>query len=267
MRLLRKYIYYLLSIFRLLLGFENPVLILNIFLGKKPAAPRMVRLRRGPAFFVRGAMDVWSIKETFLDRFYERCGFVIQPGWTVIDVGAGLGDFTVYAAQVANTKLLAFEPFPESFKLLIKNVALNRAQNIIVYPDAVSSTQGTLLLDMAGGEPLQFQSSNAPVTKPESQIEVNARSLAEALLETGQGTCALLKLDCEGAEYNILMESPAEVLAKINRIVMEYHDGATAYSHQDLVLYLEASGYKVQTFANPVHANLGYLRAERQEIA
>jgi FkbM family methyltransferase len=263
MRLIRKYSYYLLSIFRLLTGFENPVLILNIFLGKKPSAPRTVRLRCGPSFFVRGAMDVWSIKETFLDRFYERCGFAIQPGWTVIDVGAGLGDFTLFSARVNSTHVLAFEPFPESFVLLKENVAVNKAENVDVFSEAVDSAEGTLLLDLAGGEPLQFQSRNAPVTQPDSQITVRARSLSDAVLQTGQGTCDLLKLDCEGAEYNIIMKSPPEVLGNIQRIVMEYHDGVTAYSHRDLVKFLTNQGFKVQAFSNPVHKNLGYLRAER----
>jgi FkbM family methyltransferase len=263
MRFLRKYSYYLFSIMELFSGFENPALILRIFIGKKAAGSKTIRLRSGLAFRVRGAMDVWSIKETFLDRFYERCGFVVQPGWTVIDVGAGLGDFTLFAARVENTRVLAFEPFPESFTLLKENVALNQAKNIDIFPEAVGSVEGTLLLDLAGGEPLQFQSRNSPITQPDSQIAVRARALSEAILQTKQGTCDLLKLDCEGAEYDILMKSSPETLAKIQRIVLEYHDGVTAYSHHDLVQLLHGRGFKVQSFPNPVHGNLGYLRAER----
>jgi FkbM family methyltransferase len=263
MRLIWKYTYYFTSIIRLLTGFENPVEILSIFMGKKAAGSRTVRLRSGPAFRVRAAMDVWSIKETFLDRFYERCGFVIHPGWTVIDVGAGLGDFTLFAARVEDTRVLAFEPFPESFALLKENVALNQTDNVDVFSEAVGSAEGTLLLDLAGGEPLQIQSRNAPVTQPDSQIAVRARSLSEAVLQTGHGTCDLLKLDCEGAEYDILMKSSPEVLSKIQRIVMEYHDGVTFQSHDDLIVFLHSRGYKVDVFDNPVHKELGYLRAER----
>lgn len=263
MRLIRKYTYYFASILRLLTGFKNPSLILSVFLGKKAVEPRTARLRHGPAFRVRGAMDVWSIKETFLDRFYERCGFVIQPGWTVIDVGAGLGDFTLFAAQVKGTSVFAYEPFPDSAKLLGENVALNKMENIHVSPEAVSSIQGSLLLDLAGGEPLQIKSHNTPVTQPDHQISVKARSLMGILDSLGESPCNLLKLDCEGAEYDILIKSPPETLAKIERIVMETHDGVTEYSHQDLAEYLMTLGFNVQTFANPVHKNLGYLRAER----
>jgi len=263
MRLLRKYSYYLFSIFELFVGFKNPAVILSIFLGRKASKSRIVHLRGGPAFRVRGAMDVWSIKETFLDRFYERCGFAIQPGWTVIDIGAGLGDFTLFAALVDDTRVISFEPFPESFGFLRENVALNEAKNVEAFSEAVSSAEGTLLLDLTGGEPLQFQSHNGPVTQPASQITVRARSLSDAVLQTGQGTCDLLKLDCEGAEYDILMKSPPEILRIIQRIVMEYHDGVATNSHHDLVHFLHGQGFKVQTFDNQVHENLGYLRAER----
>jgi len=263
MRLLRKYFYYLFSIFELFAGFKNPGLIMRIFLGRNIPKSRIVHLKGGPAFRVRGAMDVWSIKETFLDRFYERYGFVIQFGWTVIDIGAGLGDFTLFAALVDDTHVIAFEPFPESFTFLKENVALNKVKNIEAFSEAVSSVEGTLLLDLSGGEPLQFQSRYAHVTQPDSQITVRARSLSDVVLQAGLGTCDLLKLDCEGAEYDILMKSPPELLAIIQRIVMEYHDGITAYSHHDLVHFLHGQGFKVQTFDNLAHENLGYLRAER----
>jgi FkbM family methyltransferase len=264
MRFLRKYFYYLYSIVELLTGFENPGVIFRIFTKKNSATHPAVHLRRsGFSFRVRGAMDVWSIKETFLDRFYERYGFTIQPGWTVIDVGAGLGDFTLFAARTSGTRVLAFEPFPESFGLLTENMALNRADNVMVFPEAVGSTEGSLLLDLTGGEPLQFQSRAAPVTHPESQISVKSRPLQEIINRQDIENCDLLKLDCEGAEYDILMKSPHEALNKIRRIVMEYHDHVTEFSHKDLADFLIEQGFKVQFFTNPVHDDLGYLRAER----
>ena len=98
---LRKYSYYLLSIFVLLFGFDNPILLVKIYLNLAGPGIKTVRLRRRRSQFrVRGAMDVWSIKETFLDRFYEKYGFTIQPDWKIIDIGAGTGDYSLYAAIV-----------------------------------------------------------------------------------------------------------------------------------------------------------------------
>jgi hypothetical protein len=74
----------------------------------------------------------------------------------------------------------------------------------------------------------------------------------------------LLKLDCEGAEYAILMGASAESLAHVQRIVMEYHDLDVEYEHSSLVRFLESSGFRVQLHANPVHAEIGYLYAWRE---
>src|SRR5687768_15872368 len=120
---LRKYFYYLLSILEILFGFDNPLLLARIFLNLIPSGIQTVHLRRsGLKFRVRGAMDIWSIKETFLDRFYEKYGFTIQPNWKIIDIGAGLGDYTLYAAVAQTTsQVFSFEPYPESFGLMQEN--------------------------------------------------------------------------------------------------------------------------------------------------
>jgi len=264
MWVIRKYSYYLFSIFELLGGFRDPFLITRVFLGMPTAQPIVARLRRsGLRFHVRGAMDIWSIKETFLDRFYERCGFAIQPGWRVIDVGAGVGDFTLFAALQKATQVCAFEPFPGSFDLLAQNLDLNQVRNVSIFPEAVGGAGGTLTLDLSSGEPLQFQSRADSVTQPESQITVKTLSLAQVFDLMDLESCDLLKLDCEGAEYGILFSAPPELLRKIRRIVLEFHEQVTEYTRADLVRFLQAQGFDVDVFANAVHANLGYLRAAR----
>src|SRR6188474_167601 len=96
-RFWRKYSYYVLSVFRILFGFDQPISLAKIFLNLEQPAIQTIRLRsRNLQFRVRGAMDVWSIKETFLDRFYEKYGFTIQPYWKIIDIGAGIGDYALY---------------------------------------------------------------------------------------------------------------------------------------------------------------------------
>lgn len=88
---------------------------------------KAVRLKgQGLQFKVRGTMDVWSIKETFLNRFYEKYGFTIQPDWKIIDIGAGIGDYSIYAANGRpNSQVFSFEPYPESFALMQENLRLN----------------------------------------------------------------------------------------------------------------------------------------------
>jgi len=263
---LRKYAYYLLSILELLFGFANPLLVTKIFLKLDPSGVQTVRLRRrGLQFRVRGAMDVWSIKETFLDRFYEKYGFTIQPHWKIIDIGAGLGDYSLYAAVTQPTsQVFSFEPYPESFVLMQKNLLLNGTTNVQAFDQAIGAASGELILDLSSGEPLQFQSQHKQAGPVEKSLSVSSLSLVDALSRLGLESCDLLKLDCEGAEYPILFGASQPVLERIQRIVMEYHDDPNRYNHVDLTRFLKERGFAVETFPNPVHAHLGYLRAIRK---
>jgi len=250
----------------LFFGFNNPILLVKIFLDPTHRGVKTVRLRgRRLQFRVRGAMDVWSIKETFLDRFYERYGFAIRPDWNIIDIGAGIGEYTLYAALAQpGINLFSFEPYLESFVLMQENLGLNAVTNVQVFNDAIGAATGELILDLAGGEPLQFQSHLDKAVHIEKGVTVNSISLVDALAKLGLESCDLLKLDCEGAEYPILFGAPRSALERVQRIVMEYHDNLTPYTHTDLTSFLQERGFEVETFPNPVHSHLGYLRAQRK---
>jgi len=263
---LRKYSYYLVSIFRLFSGFDRPLLLLRIFLTPGYREVQTIGLRsHNLQLKVRGALDIWTIKETFLDRFYERHGFAVQPGWRVIDIGAGLGDYALYAAVTQpQAHVCAFEPFPESFALMQENLRLNAITSVRALNNAIAADSGELILDLTHGEPLQFQSHARKISRIKQGLSVQAFSLADALAMLKIESCDLLKMDCEGAEYAILFSTPPSVLQRIERIVLEYHENIVKYMHPDLVHFLEKHGYQVETFPNPVYWYYGYLRAMRR---
>ena len=72
-----------------------------------------------------------------------------------------------------------------------------------------------------------------------------------------------MKIDCEGAEYEILCGCGSKTLSKIERITMEYHDGFKGRSHQELVDLLTANDFKVCCDSNIVHDDIGYLYAKK----
>ena len=265
MKRIRKYSYYLSSIFRLLFGIQNWPLAMRLFFVSDASKPSLIRLRKsGVQLRVRGAMDVWIVKETYLDRFYERYGTEIGDGWTVIDIGAGIGDFSLYAAlEHPTNKVYAFEPFPESFALLEKNLQLNQATNVRPFSEAIGGQTGELALDMSSGEPLQYGTKGA--ADAGDRLTVPSLSLKDAFERLSLTHCNLLKLDCEGAEYDILFKTPSSVLSRIDHIVMEYHDGVAPANHLDMVEFLSSEGFQVRTQPNPVHAHLGFLHGVRAD--
>jgi FkbM family methyltransferase len=252
--------YYARSIPTLLLNVSPRSKIVSLFLGRVLPQPLIIRLRGSSLQFrVRTAMDVWVIKETCLDRDYEN-GAILQDAWTIIDIGAGLGDFTAYAAQRSpNGRVLAYEPFPESFALLQQNVALNNLRNIEAMPCAIAERPGSLALNIGIGEAVQHSTTQAGA----QMIEVQAITLQQVFDEHGLDHCDFLKMDIEGGEYAILRGVDAGLLKRVKRIALEYHDNTPAGKHDELVRLLQANGYQVHVRANPVHDYLGHLYATR----
>jgi FkbM family methyltransferase len=260
--------YYLKSLFLMVTRVKNWSILLPVFLRKPNGRISLLRLKRPPVqMWVRGAMDAWSVKETFLDAFYTRYGVPVENGWKVVDIGAGIGDFAIYAAWTRpETVVLAFEPFPGSYRLLAKNLSANHLTNIEIFQIAVWGSDGELQLDLSSGEPLQIASMTGAHEEVHSAaIAVPAMSLQSLMDQQKLDRIDLLKLDCEGAEYEILMKAPASILENIERMIMEYHDLNETANHKVLSAFLESQGYRVQLTRNFVHDNIGYLYALRVE--
>ncbi|MGB3327727.1 MAG: FkbM family methyltransferase [Thermomicrobiales bacterium] len=267
--------YYAQSGVDVLRGMTPPATILRLLAPGFPAPSEPVRIhlrRTGETFLVRSGMDVWSVKEAFIDRLYQRYGFAIEPGWHVVDIGAAIGEFTVLAARVPGTTVIACEPFPGSVDLLRENIALNLLSNVTVLPVAVAGERGTMILDLRGNEPLKFVSTMHEVPSradavPAGHLAVAAIPLAEVLARTPGRHIDLLKLDCEGAEYDILMQAAPATLAAVDRIVMEYHDTTTPHTHPELERFLTDAGFEVASVPNVVHPDaIGYLWAARPAV-
>ena len=255
-----KYAYYARSIITLLTRFERPGQILGIFLGRAGALPAEVRLRReGWRFRVREAMDVWVIKETCVDGDYVR-ETALGADWRVVDIGAGLGDFAVYAAAHCPAgEVHAYEPLADSFDLLEHNLALNSVSNVSAFRQAVGPAGW---VRPSGRESVPAVSTAFAAANQEDGVE--ALTLAQVLDRLPGGRCDFLKIDCEGCEYELLLGSAPETLARVQRISAETHELGEGRTADDLAAFLSANGFCVGRRPNPVHDHLGFLYAERK---
>ncbi|MBX7212493.1 MAG: FkbM family methyltransferase [Thermoflexales bacterium] len=259
MTLLRRLTYYARSIPVALLGFSNP---LQIALAAARRSPFVAHLRNGARFSARSAMDAWVIKETCLDRDYERAGATLKDGDTVVDIGAGLGDFAISVARrFPRARVLAFEPFGESFGLLQRNIAENGLNNVEAHRMAIGASRGEVRLSLETGVAVQHSTVREGGDLGE---HIEQRPLGEALESLGATRCDFLKLDCEGAEYDILQRAAEDgTLDRIGTIAMEYHDGVTHYSGAWLANLLRQRGFGVVLRRNPAHDHIGFLYAVR----
>ncbi len=255
---IRRILYYLRSIFTLLFGVRNPGALLALARGRGPA---VLHLRDGSHYHVRTLMDAWIVKETVLDRDYERHGAALHDGWTIVDIGAASGDFTVFAARRApKGRVIAFEPAPDSVESLRRNVAANGLQNVEVRPVAVGAQAGDITLDVSGGVAVQYRTAGRAPEVGAGRFAVQCVPLAEVLRELP--AVDFLKIDVEGAEYEMLFSLDEASLGRVRRVCMEYHEGVTEWAHADLERFFRSKGWAVRVSPSPVRPELGFLYAQ-----
>lgn len=162
------------------------------------------------------------VYECFILRMYEQ-GVKIPRGSVVVDVGANVGIFTVYAAARVGPrgKVIAIEPSSENVDVLRKNLELNDIENAVVIHAGASATDQTLKLFLA-----QESFCNSFIEEPEQYTgrseRVRVRPLDDLLLETGtdRGAVRFIKIDVEGAEMDVLVGASRTILAKPLAIIL-----------------------------------------------
>ena len=254
--------YYICSIISIVCGFDHPhqVLASLLDLSGLRGEPKTVKLKnKGVSFFIRNAMDIWSIKESFIDDFYRLNGTVPGDLNVILDIGAGIGEFAIQAgSKCPHSRIYGFEPFPESFRMFQKNIDANGFKNIFPVEAAVSSVPGNLVMDTSSGNPLKYSALDAS----QSGIPVATIMLLDFIKQFDIETVDLLKIDCEGGEFSILLPLSNQELSRFKRIVMEYHDSITSHHHDELVSLLIKAGFSVEVKPNVVHGDIGYIYAK-----
>ena len=106
------------------------------------------------------------------------------------------------------------------------------------------------------------QSAHSIFSKSSESISVESTSLQKIFDENKISACKLLKLDCEGAEYQIIDSLPSEYLDKIQNIVMEYHLADTKPElANNLISKIENADFHVRKKSH--YNDMGFLYARR----
>jgi FkbM family methyltransferase len=176
------------------------------------------RTRRGQVLETE-ARNCWPVIEVFHGE-YER-----PIGWEqlrlVVDIGAHVGAFVCWAASRATTaRIVAFEPEPRNFNDLKANVLRNDLKGRVELVNAAAaSVDGEMALHVQGDDrQLSSVVANAGVAVP-----VRCINLDEYIRTSLDGPIDLLKMDVEGAEWDILPSLGDDTWARISRVVVEVH--------------------------------------------
>jgi len=203
--------------------------------------------------------DIYGI---FFQNWYTPPFLPIEKNDVVVDIGANIGVFTVFAALRTQNTVYAFEPFPSTFETLEQNVRANGLRNVIPYQCAVSDSNGTELLFEADGS-RSHRLKKVARGEDENYIEVPSITLQDFMDKNHLEQIDFLKMDCEGAEAIILKSTSRDYLQRIRKIVMEVHDGISKIKHDQIRELLEEADFSTKVDLGDSKSQVDLLSAWR----
>ena len=184
-----------------------------------------------------------GLQEIWLERVYTNGFYRPAAGDVIVDAGANVGLFAIcIARQNPRCRVVALEPFAENFRFLETNVAKARLGNVKCLEMAVGAEFGAGEMQAVGTRSLDHVlrvnafAARGRGSTPEArdrQLEARSSRLAAAvsvvplsgLFELADAPeIDFLKMDIEGSERDVFAAASPDVLLRIQRIAMEYHD-------------------------------------------
>ncbi len=179
----------------------------------------------------------------------ERAALVrfATPGSTAVDVGANIGLLAIpLAGAVGKSGLvLAFEPHPENFARLERNMLTSHTTNMVAYQTALGSRTGSIALNLGSDSAYHSTAEVATHRRTGNRINVRVTTLDKVWRERGLPPVSIVKIDVEGAEVDVL-EGSQELIEMCKPIVLA--EASSKTKHQMLAAWFSDHGYREKSF-------------------
>ncbi len=196
-----------------------------LFQKKQKLFERICRANDLKMDFEQNKSHLTLIQQIFEEReyadffpFYERA--------CIVDIGAHCGYFSLFASQNlhSDSRIIAIEPELGNFKLLQSNLKTSKFQNIEPMNLAIAGSDGEMNLYLGSSINHSLVSNYALNEKNPQGQKVKTMTLSSLFSEKKLTHVDFLKMDCEGAEYEIIDSTPNDLFDRITTISMEFHD-------------------------------------------
>jgi FkbM family methyltransferase len=219
--------------------------------------------RDGSIYQIRAPTDDhYILSEICIHQIYNPKGFEIKKGDIVLDIGAHIGIFSIYAGK-KKAKVYSFEPTKENYDKLSSNMEKNKLNNVLLSNVAVSNKKGGSPFYICNEKEFNARHSLFDPGKESKKVIMQTTTLKDIIKENKLSKINFLKLDCEGAEYDILFNCPKEILDKIDKISMEFHSLDEKRNRTTLKTFLERNGFIVSF--NRKFQDILYAKKRRQK--
>src|SRR2546423_12003289 len=189
----------------------------------------LARLRWGgrDIFYRSGSADPFVLYQVLL-KSGEKAEYYVRRGRqpkTILDIGSNIGASIIYFhRQFPDAKIYGFEPHPDTFSILQRNVA--HLDGVTVFNYGLGATQQRIAVhaDNVNFGAFNTRGSFKDRGHPAAAVECEVRRLDDVLRELGIAQIDLIKIDCEGGEAEGFSTLPDEILNQCQWIVGEFHD-------------------------------------------
>jgi FkbM family methyltransferase len=200
--------------------------------------------------------------QIFFTNAYTPKGFSMNATDVVVDIGANIGIFSLYSGCTTSEAIHAFEPFPNNCAFLKKNIESNNLKNVILHNCAVSNKIGKDKLYISERSDGHLLFDHCIKGSLSDYVEVSTTTLEQVIDECELSEIGFLKIDCEGAEGQIILSTPRRYLAKIRVMAIEFHDNVSIINHDEIGCLLTEMGFLCKIRWNGT-SPFGYIYALR----
>ena len=195
---------------------------------------------QGMKFLIRKKVssDIYVIWEGFARNQYSFI-YPFLKNAIVIDIGTNIGDTAILFCTKGARKVYAYEPHPFFFEMALKNIELNNLNSkVMIYPYGIGTREEKIVIkdDSLMGPTGSFGSKKIEGAKERELSIVPFSKILESIKDID-----VLKMDCEGAEFDAIFSCPIPLLKKIKILAIEAHDNPAK-----LIKYLEDIGFDIK---------------------
>lgn len=164
--------------------------------------------------------DAPVIREIWCENVYEVYDGDLSDTGIVVDIGANIGSFTLFAASLGAKKVIAVEPEPHNLELLRRNIEEHQSITpdceFIIDNHGIAGRSDSAFITNDHGD------SRVSDVKEAGKTQITLITLEQLFKKLRLEYIDVLKIDIEGMEGDVLINTPEHIMNLCRYITLEY---------------------------------------------